>query len=533
MTANGQRLELQGRLVPLDAADPDAHFIGRVRFGPGDEGGIPVVEQVKARRAEPPAGENVRQVDAGESYVYPGLSDLHSHLGFATLPMWEDQHRKDTGRPWLHRDLWPGADSYKPNVSWPAYAYMKGAPEALLAYAQVRALAGGTTSIQGWPPAKGTPVNRFVRSVDDDIDRDAIRCSVINLRPAELDDRRHHLDENKALVYHLSEGQRDSKVAREFHETATAGCLRHRLIAIHCCAVGPDEFHQWRVHAELAGEPSPGGVVWSPLSNLWLYGETTDVVAAMAENITVCLGSDWGPSGSRNLLGEMKAAIRWIQHAGLAITPFELAQMVTSNPGDLLVRAWGIGPGRFEPGRMADAVVIERRHDDPWVNLALARERDVQLVVANGRAVYGDRDLMRAAGERSTTALRFQGRSKHIPLRRPDAPSKRWTWNAVMEELERVQADPITAIDEALTAEAIWFDDADHGEPPALILESDMPGGPDSVAGPPPPGQTFDAPPIPSVVHDRSWYRDLRQGGWQGDLFDDLDELFDADAEWG
>ena len=53
----------------------------------------------------------------------------------------------------MHRDLWPGAPSYKPAVSWPAYAYMKGAPEALLAYAQVRALAGGTTTIQGWPNA--------------------------------------------------------------------------------------------------------------------------------------------------------------------------------------------------------------------------------------------------------------------------------------------------------------------------------------------------------------------------------------------
>ena len=425
---------------------------------------MPVVEQVKAQRADPAAGENVRQVDVGDAFIYPGLTDLHSHLGFATLPMWEDQHRKETGRPWLHRDLWPGADSYKPNVSWPAYAYMKGAPEALLAYAQVRALAGGTTSIQGWPPAKGEPVNRFVRSVDDDIDRDAIRTSVINLRPAELDDRRQHLDDNKALVYHLSEGQRDSKVAREFAETATAGCLRHRLIAIHCSAVGPDEFRQWRVHAELAGEPSPGGVVWSPLSNLWLYGETTDVVAAMAEDITVCLGSDWGPSGSRNLLGEMKAAIRWIQHAGLAITPFELAQMVTCNPGDLLRAGLGNRTGPVRTGPLADAVVIERRHDDPWVNLALARERDVQLVVSNGRAVYGDRDLMRAAGERSTTALRFQGQSKHIPLRRPDDPSKRWTWNAVMDELERVQADPVTAIDQALAAEALWFDDSDEGE---------------------------------------------------------------------
>ena len=72
--------------------------------------------------------------------------------------------------PWLHRDLWPNAPSYKPAVSWPAYAYLKGAPEALLAYAQVRALAGGTTTIQGWPNANGAPANQLVRSVDDGVD---------------------------------------------------------------------------------------------------------------------------------------------------------------------------------------------------------------------------------------------------------------------------------------------------------------------------------------------------------------------------
>ncbi len=539
MMSEPEILELQGRVVPFATDDPTAHFVGRVRFDTGagadqavNDDGHPAaaVEQVLARRAGPPDG--VRQVDVGDSFIYPGLSDLHSHLGFATLPMWDEPSR--TKGPWLHRDLWPGAPSYKEHVSWPAYAYMKGAPEALLAYAQVRALAGGTTTIQGWPPAKGSPTNRFVRSVDDDIDRDAVRTSVINLKPSELDDRREHLDEDRTLVYHLSEGQLDSKVAREFSQAAVAGCLRYRLIAIHCCAVGPDQFKQWKLHAELAGEPAPGGVVWSPLSNLWLYGETTDVVAAMENDITVCLGSDWGPSGTKNLLGEMKVAVRWIQRAGLDISPFQLAAMATANPGDLLERAWGRGPGRFEPNRMADAVVIKKRHDDPFKNLVLAREQDVELVVMNGRAVYGDRSAMRAAGERLTTAVRFGGRSKHVPLRRPDSPKKRWTWTSVMRELADVQADPVLAIENGLNAEAAQFDDRPDGEQPLprLILESDMPGGPGSVAGPPPPGTVFDAPPLPTIVHDRTWHRSLRGSGWHDHVLDDIDDLFRADGDW-
>ena len=208
-------------------------------------------------------------------------------------------------------------------------------------------------------------------------------------------------------------------MAREFADVATAGCLRHRLIAIHCCAVGDDEFRQWNVHAELSDNASPGGVVWSPFSNLWLYDQTTDVLAARAHGVSVCIGSDWGPSGSKNLLGEMKVAYTWVQHAGLALTPFDLAEMVTSNPGDLLARAWaGQAPGRLEPGRMADAVVITKRYDDPWTNLLLARERDIMLVVVDGQARYGTQALMKAAGETATTSMRVGTSTRHFPLRR-------------------------------------------------------------------------------------------------------------------
>ena len=471
----------------------------------------------------------VEQVDVGDAYIYPGLTDLHSHLGFATLPLWHEKSR--TVGPWMHRDLWPGAASYKPAVSWPAYAYMKGAPEALLVYAQVRALAGGTTTIQGWPNANVAAANQLVRSVDDGVDPDAVRTSVINLTSAELDDRRELLELGRTLVYHLCEGQLGSKVAREFADVATAGCLRHRLIAIHCSAVGDDEFRQWKVHAELADQKAPGGVVWSPFSNLWLYNQTTDVVAARRHGVAVSLGSDWGPSGTKNLLGELKVAYTWARHAQLDLTPFDLAEMVTSTPGDLLARAWlDRGPGRLEAGRLADAVVLTKRHADPWTNLVLAREQDVQLVIGDGRARYGTRPLMRAAGERLTTAVRIGPTTRDVSLRQPDDPTTSWTWTAVMRELRRVQVDPVAAIADGLASEAV---EANVTTPTVgrLILESDMPGGPNSVAGPPPAGTKFDAPRLPSLVHDRAWFRSVRNHGYHDHLLDHLDELFAPDAE--
>ena len=55
---------------------------------------------------------------------------------------------------------------------------------------------------------------------------------------------------------------------------------------------------------------------------------------------------------------------------------------------------------------MADAVAIAKRYDDPWTNLLLARERDIMLVVGDGRARYGTAALMKAAGEIATTSMR-------------------------------------------------------------------------------------------------------------------------------
>ena len=42
-------------------------------------------------------------------------------------------------------------------------------------------------------------------------------------------------------------------------------------------------------------------LAWSPLSNLLLYGDTTDVVAADQAGVRISLAPDWGPSGSKNV----------------------------------------------------------------------------------------------------------------------------------------------------------------------------------------------------------------------------------------
>ena len=70
--------------------------------------------------------------------------------------------------------------------------------------------------------------------------------------------------------------------------------------------------------------------MWSPQSNLRLYGETTLAAQALEAGMTVGLGADWLPSGSLSLLAEMKVARQqlWIQ--GFDVPADKLVAMVTS-----------------------------------------------------------------------------------------------------------------------------------------------------------------------------------------------------------
>ncbi|MGH9116871.1 MAG: amidohydrolase family protein, partial [Acidimicrobiales bacterium] len=415
----------------------DETFRGRVWLG--DDGLVDAV----TRAGEPaPAGfESAPTVDVGAAVIHPGFVDLRSHVGYNTLPLWVEPTQTT---PFLHHDIWPGERSYRGAVGWPAWTLLDRAPETLLTYIQVRALAGGTTTIQGWPSASRPATNRLVRSVDDDPVgplADPVRVSALTLDQSALATRASAMQAGRSFIYHCGEGQPGSRVVAEFDDVDRSGCLQPGLIAVHGCALDATHFARWRQAATPpAGRPA-GTVAWSPFSNLWLYGITTDVPSALAARLSVAIGNNWGPSGTKNLLGELKVARLWSDRAGWALTDHVLVGMVTSAPGDALGRAWQAPVGRLEPGGLADVTVLARRDPDVWTNAVTARERDVVLVVVGGRGRYGTKPFMDAAGERATTAVRIGRYSRRVPTVRPDDPSAVWPWTDVLGRLDAIRAD--------------------------------------------------------------------------------------------
>ena len=74
-------------------------------------------------------------------------------------------------------------------------------------------------------------------------------------------------------------------------------------------------------------------MIWSPRSNLSLYGNTAPVTMLKNQGVLLSLGTDWTPSGSANLLRELNCADR-LNHLYYddAFTDRELWLMATRNP---------------------------------------------------------------------------------------------------------------------------------------------------------------------------------------------------------
>ncbi len=505
---------IHGRIVPMSddpALDGATVFTGRVWVA--DDGTIAAVTRGTSRA---PAGfEHVPVVDVGTDLVLPGLIDLHNHLAYNTLPLWTDPSRTT---PWPHHDSWPRAATYAASTTWPAYGLITACPHELLAYVETKAIVGGTTSVQGSPPRNRPPDGMLVRNVEDETfgtqDTNLVYASVLTEDAGALASSANKMRAGSAFVYHCAEGQRGSLVAREFTDATAAGCLQPTFVAVHTNAVDPRAYAAWR---------DTGAIAWSPFSNLWLYGETTDVTAAREQGIAVCLGSDWAPSGTKNVQGELKSARLVSDAQGLGLTDEDLVRMVTSNPGDVLARAYGRQLGRIQAGALADLVVIRAsRSTEPFHRVVTSTEDDVHLVVVGGIPRYGTPSLMAMAP--TTTSLTVHGRSMRLSLARPDDAGAAWEWDDVVGRMEEVRADPRQSIEDAQAALADAADLADGtpGAPPPLRLALDMPTGLGPVGGLPHDLGDVVIPELESLTHDQPWLDSVVGRGFHGGLLDDL-----------
>lgn len=411
------KVALAGRVVTMDDAwtvKPNAVlFI--------DKGTIVAVQD---RAQRPPADFDDVAVVETDGTLFPGLIELHNHLSYNALPLWSPVPKR-----FQHRGQWPTHPDYRKLISGPMtvvgkYRDAHGNPSLLaplIRYVECKCLLGGVTTSQGIMLSSNAGVQRYYRGIVRNVENtDDPVLSEAKARIPDLDAKsaRSFLarlnKEDSCFLLHLSEGitasGQTSSIARNhflaLQVAPNEWALNDRFAAIHAAGLLPEDFAVLGEHG--------GSMVWSPLSNLLLYGATARVEDAKRTGVRIGLGSDWSPSGSKNLLGELKVAWLYSQHLlGGLFSARELIAMATREAAKIL--KWHEALGTLEAGKRADVVVIAGQEGDPYDALIQAKETSMSLVMINGVARYGLSELMSALGSKGET-VRVGGKARRLFL---------------------------------------------------------------------------------------------------------------------
>ncbi len=227
-------------------------------------------------------------------------------------------------------------------------------------------------------------------------------------------------------LIHLSEGragflatQADAYSRLEFEtfrQDITDGVAQGRFTAedvrnahiglIHACAVNlanPEDAAFMKEYGI--------GLIWSPVSNLLLYSDTPDFFSYMDDpELRIAIGSDWSPSGSKNVWDEARFAydLIVILDRETDATRESLLKACTAVPAEILGEDW---LGNIREGAFADLFIlradaeIEGNPEAVLNAFVTGNGRNVEATLARGRVLCGTEEVIRALAADETTDI--------------------------------------------------------------------------------------------------------------------------------
>lgn len=333
------------------------------------------------------APEDLSVVDT-DGIILPGLIDLHNHILWSVFPRWNPHGA------FANRDTWRESSVFVEHYSKPQSALRRRFACDMNRFGEVRAIAGGVSSIVG--SLRAQCAEGLVRNLDSDrafaSGDGATSTTLLDvdlLSPGNMDALATRLrqEHGARLFVHVAEGRADdAETKEEFARLVANGLLTERTVIVHGNGLGDAEFE--------AIAAAGASIVWSPRSNMELYGETTAIAMTLDRNIPMALAPDWSLTGSANLLEEMRYAADWSRaNVGELLTDRQLVEMATAVPAAIAGIADKVGS--IQIGMHADLLVIRGSRKNPYRAVVHARPSDVRLVTVNGVPAYGTPGLMR------------------------------------------------------------------------------------------------------------------------------------------
>ena len=333
--------------------------------------------------------------------VSPGLINAHDHIGFINGRPWvASQHNVDDDQRWRHRHDWRRGRRDHPRIS------IEGgqASKEDMQLGEVRLALAGATSINGSGGASG-----FLRNVDrGDLD-EGLSAEPVAYETFPLGDSNGYIDDGvctypgmdenrlrnapnkRSFTPHVAEGI-DGEAQNEFacmtgaDLSGAVDVLGANSALIHGIGLTTDDIDLMALRSMK--------LIWSPRSNIALYGDTADVPLFKRLGIPVALGTDWVQSGSMNVLRELQCAAQFSsRHWGGALSDLELWQMVTSDAA----KALGLEEvlGSLQTGLKGDLTLIRRRGGG-YASVIDGETKDVLLTLRAGAPLTGDASLVAA-----------------------------------------------------------------------------------------------------------------------------------------
>lgn len=326
-------------------------------------------------------------VTCANGVISPGFVNPHEHITY------------QNNAPILHPGL-----RYQNRSDWQGgrgntrLDYKSGANQTVQAYGELRFLMGGTTSMAG-----GGGIPGLVRNVDtaaDELEGAPLQIANSDVFPLSTPGKNitqgcdyspgrttnAAVGQLASYLPHISEGI-DAEARNEFLCTSAPpfDLVEPQTAIIHGTALAPEDAVIVRTNMSK--------VVWSPRSNVDLYGNTASVTMLDLQGVNIALGTDWVPSGSMNMLRELACAdslntVYFDKH----FTDADLWRMATGNAAAAIGAAHVLG--HLKKGYLADVVVFDGATNKDFRAVVAAGVEDVALVLRSGKAMYGDSALV-------------------------------------------------------------------------------------------------------------------------------------------
>lgn len=337
--------------------------------------------------------------------ISPGLINPHDHITFAeAAPLSASPKRYDQRNEWRDSLRTPGNKHAEDGPRW----------------GELRMLMSGVTSMAGAGEA-----DNMVRNLDRVSSKDrSLGFAKVNYDTFPLQDNENGTNNRPdcnwnyknteakvagmaAYIPHIGEGINEY-AATEFRcQSSSFGKAQDftesNVSHIHSIGLSAvDYFNMARDGAR---------IVWSPRSNISLYGMTAQAQIFHRLGGILALGTDWTYSGSANMQRELACADSYNRnHLDQYFSDRQLFDMATINAATATASEALIGS--LEVGKLADIAVYggDKRYFRAIIDGA---NKDVALVVSAGDALLGDAAVMSGLGK-SCDSLDMCGTAKAI-----------------------------------------------------------------------------------------------------------------------